>query len=173
MNKAIFLDKDWTLVDNSTYPEVPKNDILPWVIEWLKDLKNTWFLLFIISNQSFINKWQATEEQINKDFEALLNKFETWWVKIDWYYYCPHRWDENCECRKPKTTLVDRLVKEYDIDINQSWVIWDSIQDQELAKNLWCKLIIVKNENTTNLPNSWDYSYIFVENMIEASQIVK
>lgn len=157
MNKAIFLDKDWTLVDNSMYPLVPTDDILPWVIEWLKWINdNTDYLLFIVSNQSFINKWQMTQEETESVFKALSFKLRQNWIKIDWYTYCPHISSEKCDCRKPKTTMVEELARKYNIIIPESFVVWDSLVDQRLAQNLWTKFIAVRNKFTTDPPDFED-----------------
>lgn len=163
MKKAIFLDKDWTLVDNSMYPLIATDDILPWVFEWLKWIKdNTDYLLFIVSNQSFISKWTMIREETEAVFKTLCFKLNQNWIKIEEYVYCPHKSWDNCDCRKPKTFLVDELVKKYWLSLSESFVIWDSCLDQGLAKNLWTKFIAVKNNFTTDPPNFDDESITLI-----------
>lgn len=155
MQKALFIDKDWTLVSNDIYPLVPTDDILPWVIEWLKWISNnTDYKLFIISNQSFIWKWKISQDLAEAIFKVLIFKLNQQWVRIDWYFYCPHKKEDNCPCRKPKTLLLDPVIKLNDIDLSQSYVIWDSHDDYELSNNLWTKFIHVSNAFTTDTPKT-------------------
>ena len=156
MNKIIFFDKDGTLVENDMYPLAPTDDILPHVIEWLQWIvKNTDYKLFIVSNQSFIGKWMITQDEAESVFKTLLFKFKQYWIKFEWYTYCPHIEKDDCSCRKPKTKLIDDLIKDYDIDIENSFVVWDSKSDFFLSLNLWMKYIQINKNSTTDKP---DYS---------------
>ena len=107
-NKAAFLDKDGTLVDNSRYPLVIPTDglLVNEVVDGLLYLQERGYKLFIISNQSWISKGQLTQEQVEKVFQSLITKLQNHGVIISDYYYCPHRKVHNCECKKPKTKLV-------------------------------------------------------------------
>lgn len=153
MIKAIFFDKDWTLVENNMYPLVPTDDILPFVIEWLKNIEHLGYKFFIVSNQSFINKWDISIDEAESVFKTLLFKFRQNWIIFEDYIYCPHMSDEKCVCRKPKTKLVTELVKEYNIDIKNSFVIWDADWDFKLALNLWCEFIAINKDSTTDKPD--------------------
>jgi len=55
--------------------------------------------------------------------------------------YCPHTKEDECDCRKPKTGMVDRFLKNNNVDIKNSWVIGDRLSDIEFAKNLGCKSV--------------------------------
>ena len=163
MIKAIFFDKDWTLVENNMYPLVPTDDILPFVIEWLKNIKHLGYKFFIVSNQSFINKWDVSIDEAESVFKTLLFKFRQNWIIFEDYVYCPHISSENCDCRKPWTVLVDALVKKYNIDVKNSFVIWDSDNDFKLALNLWSNFIAVNKKSTTDKPDFSDerIKYVF------------
>ena len=157
MNKAIFFDKDGTLVENNMYPLAPTDDILPHVIEWLQWIsKNTNYKLFIVSNQSFVNKWMMSDFEAESVFKTLLFKFRQYGVNFEEYVYCPHVKNDDCDCRKPKTTLVDDLVNRYDIDVKNSYVIWDSKSDFYLALNLGTNYIQINKNSTTDKPDLSD-----------------
>ena len=62
-------------------------------------------------------------------------------TSIDSFYYCPHRPDENCDCRKPKIGLLIKAKLDFQIDIKSSWFLGDSDSDIEAAKKFGCKHI--------------------------------
>ena len=68
LHKAVFLDKDGTLVDNSGYPEVIPTDKLlaEEVIDGLRYLQEKGYRLFIVSNQSWISKGRLSQQQVEK-----------------------------------------------------------------------------------------------------------
>lgn len=65
---------------------------------------------------------------------------------IDAFYYCPHKPDENCDCRKPKPGLLLKASTELEIDLKSSWMIGDSRSDLEAAKAVGCKSIMIDQE---------------------------
>lgn len=151
MNKAIFLDRDGTIIEDKNYLKEEKEIVLlPDVIEGLKLLQDKNYLLFIVSNQSGVARGffdEKTVIKINKYLENLLLKKE---IKIKETIYCPHLKDGkikeysiDCNCRKPKTGMVDILVKKYNIDLNKSYIIGDKLSDMELAKNCGCNYFLV------------------------------
>ena len=140
MKKAVFLDRDNTLIYDPGYIHEPeKVRLLEGVPEGLKLLKDAGFLLVVVSNQSGIGRGYFEEEDfwaVNRRLQELLKPCG---VQIDAFYFCPHRPDENCSCRKPKTGMVERAAEELGIDVSESVVIGDKDSDVELAFNCGCK----------------------------------
>lgn len=142
-NKAIFLDRDWTINQDFSYVyKIEDLRILDWAKEWLTELRNLWYKLIIITNQSWIWRWYYTMEDCNKFDEELENQL---WLKFDWVYICPHSPDENCECRKPKTLSVENAIKDFDLDINQCYFVWDKESDIQTGIKAWCKTVLIEN----------------------------
>lgn len=142
-NKAIFLDRDGTLNYDSAYVyKIEDLKILSWVKEWLQILKDLWYNLIIITNQSWIWRWYFTLEDCNKFNKELQKQI---WIDFDWIYICPHSPDENCGCRKPKTLLIKKAIRDFDLDIEQCFFIWDKECDIETGINIWCKTILINN----------------------------
>jgi len=134
------------------YPLVPTDDLLPWVIEGLKAIPSE-YLLFIVSNQSFIARGRISETEVLGVFQTLMFKFRQNGIFIQECVYCPHESKQNCNCRKPNTALVDDLVKRYNLDLKNSLVVGDAKGDFELALNLGCHFVGVKNPHTTDAPD--------------------
>lgn len=65
----------------------------------------------------------------------MIDKFNENGIKILKVYYCPHSPDEKCDCRKPKPEMINKAIKDFDIDRNNSWLIGDKISDIETAIN--------------------------------------
>lgn len=144
--KAIFLDRDGVL--NRERKDYVKNiselEIFPEIEIPIKKLKKNGFLLIIITNQSAINRGIITldnVQQIHQYIQNYLRKFE---IEIDGFFICPHRPDENCMCRKPKSGLILRAIDEFKIDIKSSWMIGDNDSDIIAAKNIGCKAIKIE-----------------------------
>jgi D,D-heptose 1,7-bisphosphate phosphatase len=144
-NKAIFLDRDWTINQDFSYVyKIEDLKLLEWAKEWLNELKNLWYKLIIITNQSWIWRWYYTMKDCNKFNEELETQL---WLKFDWIYICPHSPDDNCECRKPKTLLVEKAIKDFNLDINQCYFVWDKESDIETGINVWCKTVVINGSN--------------------------
>jgi len=143
--KAIFFDRDGTLNDDGWYlHKVEDIKILDWAKEGLKQLKNLWYKLIIITNQSWIWRWYYTMDDCNKFNEELENQL---WLKFDWIYICPHTSEDNCNCRKPRILLVENAIKDFDLDINQCYFVWDKESDIQTWINAWCRTVFIKGSN--------------------------
>jgi len=153
MNKAIFLDKDGTLVDGSGYPEIiPADDLMKErVVRGLIKLKNQGFKLIIVSNQSWVSKGRLTKNDVENIFKSLINKLKKFEIEIDDYFYCPHKREENCNCKKPSTGMILEAVKKHNLDLSCSYMIGDSDDDILMAKKLNLKTVLV----TTGLGNNF------------------
>ena len=148
-NKAVFLDKDGTLVDNSGYPSIiPADKLLAdAVVDGLRYLQQKGYKLFIISNQPWISKGLLTKEQVEKIFCNLLTELKNHHVDIDGYYYCPHQQKDGCNCKKPKIKLIEQAAKEHSLDLQNSFFIGDMETDISAGKNAKMKTILVQTGN--------------------------
>ena len=143
-NKAIFFDRDWTLNYDSTYVyKLGDLKVLDGVKEWLELLKNLWYKLIIVSNQSWVWRWYYTIEDCNKFNDELEKQL---WIKFDDIYICPHLSEENCECRKPKTLFIEKAIEKFNLDISKCYFIWDKESDIQTWINAWCKTVLIKND---------------------------
>ena len=67
--------------------------------------------------------------------------------KIEKIYFCPHKPEDNCSCRKPKPGLYQQAAKEYKIDFSTSYVIGDSLRDIQSGLAIQAKTILVLTGN--------------------------
>ena len=159
MFKAVFLDRDGVI--NEERKDYVKNldefIILKGVSKAIKLLKEKNFLVIIVTNQSAVNRKLLTENQLNEIHNYLQVNLRKDHTTCDAIYYCPHKPEENCKCRKPKPGLLLRAAEEHSIDMKNSFLIGDSMTDIEAADTAGCKGILLKEnesllEIVENLP---------------------
>lgn len=179
-DKAIFVDIDGTLIEE--VPDIKNTDdvkFLPFVGKSIQML-NKEFLVIAITNKSSIEKGYCSEEDLVKIFKKIKKELLTYDARIDRIYYCPHREESDCQCRKPKTQLVFDSLKEFKkIDLNKSWLIGDKTRDIQLGINL--KNLGYKEFKTIGLETGYGLndkefnakSDFYVKNFLEAAKIIK
>jgi len=139
--KAIYLDRDGTLnFDPGYVHKLEDFKLLPGVIEGLQLLKED-YLFFIITNQSGIGKGLYSWSDFTIFQGRLITELVDNGIQIEKTYVCPHTPEDNCECRKPKTFNLDKSVRDYKIDLKNSWVIGDHPSDVALGINAGCRTI--------------------------------
>lgn len=157
MNRAIFLDKDGTLIEDIPYNVNP--DLIrltSGAVEGLKKLKTKGYLLIVISNQSGIAHGYFQKdaiEQVKGKLTEILGVSE---ISLDGFFYCPHHpqgvvtsYTMSCNCRKPKPGMLLHAAKDYNINLSQSWMVGDILNDVEAGNNAGCKTILINNGNET------------------------
>jgi len=139
VNKLIFLDRDGTL--NIKKDDYVKNlsefELFSDVGKYLSNLNEKGFKLILVTNQSAINRDLLSLEELEKIHNFLKTKLLEDNCRIDAIYFCPHRPDENCLCRKPKTLLLEKAIKEFSpVDLENCWIIGDSDTDIDAGKSI-------------------------------------
>lgn len=168
MRKAVFIDKDGTIVEDVGFVHKIKDfRLLPNAIEGLELLKN--YKLFIITNQSGIGKGIYKVEDFIKFNNHLLKELKKHSIKIKKTYYCPHKPEDNCKCRKPKTKFLEDAKKEFKINLKKSFVIGDRKSDFEMGKNAGCKTIHVLTGNGVNDKDEIKPDY-FANDLLDAAK---
>jgi D-glycero-D-manno-heptose 1,7-bisphosphate phosphatase len=151
MQKALFLDKDGTLVDSSAYPaKIPTDEVMmDKTLAGLKQAQNKDYKLIIISSQPWAVRGKLTEQQIENAFKSVTWKYLQRGVKIDGYYYCLHQRVEeggqvDCDCKKPKTGLLEQAATKFNISTLGSYFVGDSQEDIITGRNFGLESVLVK-----------------------------
>ena len=149
MNKAVFLDRDGVInKERKDYVKtIDELEIFENISKCIQELKENNYLVIVITNQSAINRGLTSIQNINKIHDTIqqyLLKFNT---KIDAFYFCPHRPDENCLCRKPNSGLIIQASNDFNIDLKSSWMIGDNDSDILAGKNAGCHTIKLIHQN--------------------------
>ncbi len=141
MHKAVFLDRDGTIIEQMGYiNHFSRIKIFPFAVEAIRLFRQANFKIIVVTNQAGVAKGYLTESLLQEIHERMLLQFESLGAKIDRLYYCPHHpregkgeYKKDCNCRKPKTGMLDKAVHELDIDLHKSFVIGDRDSDIEMA----------------------------------------
>ena len=140
----MFLDRDGTIIRDVGYLKDPSEvTLLPGSIEALSLMSAAGFMLILVSNQSGIGRGLITQDQadrVHRRFEELLDGEG---VRLSASYYCPHHPDDNCQCRKPRTGLLERASMELDIDMETSVMVGDRETDVDAGTGSGCRAILV------------------------------
>ena len=141
--KTVFVDRDGVInQERSDYVKsISELEIYPNVAKNIKLLKDAGFLVIVITNQSAVNRGIVTPEMINQIHNSIQNHLKKSGTFLDGFYYCPHTPNENCNCRKPKSGLLEKAILELNVDLNSSWMIGDNDSDIEAANSIGCKAI--------------------------------
>jgi D-glycero-D-manno-heptose 1,7-bisphosphate phosphatase len=162
MNRAIFIDKDGTLIEDVPYNVDPqKIRLASDCIEGLLRLQEAGFLLIIISNQSGIARGYFKEQTLAGVWQKIDELLRIEGIKLHGWYYCPHHPDGSvvkyaieCECRKPLPGMIHQAASDYQADLSSSWMIGDILHDVEAGNRAGCKTILIDNGHETE----WDVS---------------
>src|SRR3954454_17648755 len=123
------MDRDGTLIEDPGYLSDPDGvRLLPGVAEALLGLQER-FALGIVSNQSGVGRGLISPRQASDVHERLAAELPSHGVRLAGAYYCPHRPDEGCDCRKPRTAMLRQAADELDLDLPGSWMIGDKESD--------------------------------------------
>ena len=145
LSRAVFLDRDGVLTrERKDYVKTPDElEILPGLEAPLREIQKRGFRIVIITNQSVIGRGLTTHHEMSRINQKLREEIARLGCTIDGIYYCPHRPDEGCNCRKPEPGLILRASSELGIDPERSWMIGDKVMDLEAAKRAGCRGIRV------------------------------
>jgi len=147
-NKAIFLDRDGVINKkrDDYVKSIKELEIFPDIREGIFKLKKMGFLIIVITNQSVINRKIITTTELEKIHSTIQNFLKEKNCNIDRFYFCPHKPDENCNCRKPKTGLLLQAINDFSIDSSKSWLIGDCLTDIQAGEKVGCKSILLKDD---------------------------
>ena len=149
MNRpAIFLDRDGTIIaQKADIIQVRDLRVLPRVPEALAKLSKLGFVLVVVTNQPVIGKGLITKKGVGRLNEALNQSLAKRGAEIDAFYVCPHRYQDHCGCRKPKTLLIKKAIKRFSIDTRRSFFIGDDVRDIETGRRIRVKTVLVRTGN--------------------------
>ncbi len=142
--RCVFIDRDDTIAKDVPYCDSPdKFNLFPGIPGQIKRLNDAGYLVIVITNQSGIGRGYFTEDTLKKIHEKMTSEIESAGGHLDAIYYCPHRPDENCACRKPKTLMGEMAAEKYGIDLKGSYMVGDSDADMGFGEGLGCRTIRV------------------------------
>lgn len=157
LSKAVFLDKDGTLIENVPYNVDPQLIRLsPGASEGLRMLQAAGYELLVVSNQSGIARGLFSEDALVTVEQRLHQLLSAVGVSLDGFYFCPHHphgivpeYAHHCDCRKPSPGLLHKAAGEHQVSLASSWLVGDILDDIEAGNRAGCRTILIDNGNET------------------------
>jgi len=181
-NKAIFLDRDDTLIEDPGYINNPDQvKLLPGVPRALAELKTMGYKLVLVTNQSAVARGIVTEKTLRNIHDRLEHLLAESSAFLDAIYYCPYHPDgvipkyrKESDCRKPSPGMLLTAADEMDIDLSQSWMIGNGAHDVEAGLRAGCKTILIDPPSRQHQPRPGDPApHYRAVNITEAVNIIK
>ncbi len=157
MKRAVFLDKDGTLVENVPYSVDPARiRLMPGAAHALHALAQAGFLLVVVSNQPGIARGMFQESALRSVERRIRELAGAAGVALAACYWCPHHPDgtvpgyaKSCECRKPAPGMLQRAAREHDLALAESWMVGDILDDVEAGHRAGCRAALVDTGGET------------------------
>jgi D-glycero-D-manno-heptose 1,7-bisphosphate phosphatase len=184
-NVGVFLDRDGTISEEVGYVNHPSRlQVYPWAPQAIRLLNEKGLKVVVVTNQAGVARGYFKEGLVMEVHKRLSDEMTRSGAHLDAIYYCPHHpsvgdppYRQDCDCRKPKTGMLQRAVDEFGIDLIRSFVIGDRYGDIELAHNAGAHSIFLlsgyglgeyeyQRQNWTVQPE-W-----IAKDLLEASQII-
>lgn len=165
--KSVFLDRDGVINydpgEKLYVTRIKDFHFIPNAKAAIAKLTKAGYRVFVISNQAGVGKGLFSELDLAKLTKYMLKAVARSKGKIEKVYYCLHRKEDNCSCRKPKTGLLKQAAKEFPINFKQSFFVGDTLRDIKTAKAIGSEAILVLSgkERLSNRKN-WDIPPDFV-----------
>lgn len=145
---AVFLDRDGVLTEEKSYITSVENlAIFPYAAECIRQIHKKGYYAIVITNQSGVARGFFSEEVL-----CQMNQYLIQSTGVDAVYYCPHHEDgiiekyrKKCDCRKPGMGLIEMACREYEIDLEKSYMIGDRASDILMGKAAGIKTVLLES----------------------------
>ncbi len=157
--KAVFLDRDGTINRYVGFlRDIDEFDLLPGAAEAIKMINASGYLAVVVTNQPVVARGEVTEDELH----LIHNKMETLLgiegAYLDAIYYCPHHPDKgfdgeipelkiDCDCRKPKPGMLLRAANDFNIELSESWMIGDGMNDIIAGNAAGCRTVLIGSDD--------------------------
>jgi len=142
--RAVFLDRDGTIGEELGYVNhIDRFQIFPFAAESIRQLNQAEIPVIVVTNQSGIARNIFPESLVHEVHKKMVTELAAGGAWIDAIYFCPHKSEDACECRKPNPGLLDRAAREHALDLPASWVVGDRYADLEMGRAAGARGILV------------------------------
>jgi D,D-heptose 1,7-bisphosphate phosphatase len=160
-NKAVFLDRDGTLIVNRHYGSDPDEiELFDGVVEGLLELRAAGYKLVLVSNQSGVARGYFDEAAVARMHDRLQRMLDWHGAALDGMEYCPHHPEGNttpyameCACRKPAPGMLRRAARKHGVDLSASWMVGDIEADVEAGRRAGARAVLVGSETAQPPPD--------------------
>jgi D-glycero-D-manno-heptose 1,7-bisphosphate phosphatase len=153
MKRAVFLDRDGTLIEESGYLDrLDRLVFFPYSVDAVRLLNRAGFVVVVVTNQAGIARGIVRERFVAEAHRAISERLGAGGARVDAYYYCPHHrtgevteYVKECDCRKPRPGMFLRAADELGLDLTRSFVVGDRWHDVAAARAVGSRGILVRS----------------------------
>ena len=179
MQRAVFIDKDGTLVEDVPYSVDPARlRFTPFALQGLRMLAARGYRLIVVTNQPGIALRRFDRMALRRLQMALETSMAEAGVPLTDFYVCPHAPGPSpsvagCLCRKPAPGLLRQAAQAHQLDLRQSWMIGDILDDVEAGHRAGCRTVFLDVGHETEWRRSPLRELDLVAgNLLEAAQMI-
>ena len=141
---AAFLDRDGTICEEMGYVNhVDRLQIFPFAAAAIRQLNEAQVPVIVVTNQSGVARDIFPESLVHQVHQKMIAELSAGGARVDAIYFCPHKTEDACECRKPNPGLLERAAGEHALDLSSSWVVGDRYADLEMGHAAGARGILV------------------------------
>lgn len=170
--KVLVLDRDGVInADSPAYIKSPDEwQPLPGSLEAIARASQAGYTIAVASNQSGVGRGLFDLDTLSAIHDRMIEAVEDAGGRIDLIVFCPHKPDEGCDCRKPKTGLLRRIEAELGISLAGAWMIGDSQKDLAAAREAGMQPVLVRTGNGARVERELrDVNGIFIFDSLAAA----
>lgn len=132
--RAVFLDRDGTICEEMGYVNhVDRLQIFPYAAAAIRHLNEAEIPVIVVTNQSGVARGIFPESLVHEVHNKMVAELASGGARVDAIYFCPHKTEDACECRKPNPGLLERAACEHGLDLAASWIVGDRYADLEMG----------------------------------------
>ena len=144
--KLVILDRDGVInQDSANFIKNPNEWIpIPGSLEAIGLLNHSGFRVVLATNQSGISRGLFDMAILNSIHDKMHRELAHVGGRIDALFYCPHAADDHCDCRKPKTGMIEEIGKRFSVELKDTPAVGDSLRDLQAFADAGCQPILVR-----------------------------
>lgn len=146
LHPGVFFDRDGTLIAERGYLSDPAGvELLPGAVAALCDLQTAGLPVIVISNQAGVGRGFFPLERVYEVMARLRVEARAAGIELDGIYFCPHRPEDGCACRKPGTLLLERAADDHLLTLRGSFMVGDKLLDVETVQRAGGQGVLVRS----------------------------
>ena len=176
MKRAVFLDRDGTLIEEVGYLDrIDRIRLFPYSIDAVRLLNRAGFMVIVATNQAGIARGFFDEAFVEGTHRSIAGTLAAGGAQIDGFYVCPHHpegvvasYRQACECRKPQPGLLRRAAADHQIDLRRSFVVGDRAHDITAGVTVGARGVLVRTGYGDQAERSRHGAVTVTDNLIGA-----
>ncbi len=144
LRRAVFLDRDGTICEEMGYVNhVDRLQVFPYAAAAIRRLNEAQIPVIVVTNQSGVARGIFPESLVLEVHKNMVAELASCGARVDSIYFCPHKTEDACACRKPNPGLLKRAAREHGLDLAASWIVGDRYADLEMSHAVGGRGILV------------------------------